>query len=275
MLRRWGGLAALLGALSGSPGHTSGATAAVPPPPDLRQRVWFEQRLGAQLPLEALFRDAEGKTLSLRQALGGRPAVLVPGYFRCTNLCGVVRAAVAQAVAGSGLHAGEQFNIVVFSVDPRESPTDAAAAQRGDTQAHPGADVVRWRYLSGTAAASADLATALGFHDLFDPRTGQYAHAAGIVVVSGEGRITQYLLGVRFPALTLRLAVVSASRGRIGSLVDQLLLLCCAYDAATGRYSLLINRVLQGMGVLTLITLGALIFALRQRELNAGQRSPG
>lgn len=273
MLRPWVGLAALFGALCGSPGNTICAAAAVPPPPDLRQRVWFEQRLGAQLPLETWFRDARGRMLPLRDALGGRPAVLVPGYFRCTNLCDVVRAALAQAVLGSGLHPGEQFDVVVFSVDPRESPTDATAAQRSDTKAHPGADVARWRYLSGTAAASADLASALGFHDLFDPRTGQYAHAAGIVVVSGEGRITQYLLGVRFSALTLRLALVSASRGRIGSLVDQLVLLCCAYDAATGRYSLLISRVLQGLGLLTLATLGALIFALRRRELNAGQRS--
>lgn len=266
---------ALLGCLGGPLGAAAWAATPVPPPPDLPQRVWFEQRLGAQLPLEAYFRDSRGTRVRLREVLGGRPAVLVPGYFRCTNLCDVVRAAVAQAVLGSALRPGDEFDVVMLSIDPRESPTDAAAAQRSDAEAHPGAHVAQWRYLTGTAAANADLASSLGFHALFDPRTHQYAHAAGIAVVSGQGRITQYLLGVRFSALTLRLAVVSASQGRIGSLVDRLVLLCCAYDATTGRYSLLINRVLQGMCLLTVFTLGGLIFALRHRELRVRQGSSG
>jgi protein SCO1 len=272
LLGRCLSLVAFLGALIGPPAHTAWSAAVpVPPPPDLPQRVRFEQRLGAQLPLEAFFRDSRGTRLQLREVLAGRPTVLVLGYFRCTNLCNLVRAAVAQAVVGSALRPGEQFNVVLLSIDPRESPSDAAAAQRSDAQAHPGAHVAQWRYLTGTAAASANVASALGFHDLFDARTGQYAHAAGIAVVSGKGRVTQYLLGVGFSALTLRLALVSASQGHIGSLVDQLVLLCCAYDASTGHYSLLINRVLQGMCLLTVLTLTGLVFALRHRELDAGQ----
>jgi protein SCO1 len=268
--QRWG-LCALGLALAAS----ARVPAAVAPPPHLLQQVGFEQRLGAQLPLEASFHDAHDVSVRLREVLGDRPAVLVPGYFRCANLCETIRAAVAQAVLGSGLHPGEQFNVIVLSIDPRESASDAAAAQRRDAHAHPGAGVAAWRYLSGTVAASAGVADALGFHDLFDTRTGQYAHAAGVVVVSPDGRVSQYLLGVRFPALTLRLALVSASQGRIGSLVDRLVLLCCAYDGSTGHYSLLISRVLQGMGLLTLFTLGGLVFALRRRELRARDGVPG
>jgi protein SCO1 len=259
------------GALCVALGDTASTRAAVPPPPNLLQRVGIEQRLGAQLPLGASFRDAHDVNVRLREVLGERPALVVPGYFRCANLCETVRAGVAQAVLGTGLHPGEQFNVIVLSIDPRESASDAAAAQRRDAQANPGAAVAAWRYLSGTAAASAGIADALGFHDLFDARTGQYAHAAGVVVVSPDGRVSQYLLGVRFPALTLRLALVSASQGRIGSLVDRLVLLCCAYDASTGHYSLLISRVLQSMGLLTLLTLGGLIFVLRRRELRPGR----
>jgi protein SCO1 len=245
------------------------ATAAIPPPPDLPARVRIEQRLGAAVPLDLALRDARGRTMRLREVLEGRPALLVLGYYRCNNLCDVVRAGVAQAVSASGLRTGEQFNVVLISIDPRESPADAAAAQRSDAQAHPRAQVPRWRYLIGTAAASTAVARAAGFHVLFDPRNGQYAHAAGVVVVSPQGTITQYLLGVQFAPLTLRLALVNASQGHLGTLVDRLVLLCCDYDSSTGRYSVLVGRVLQGLGVLTLLTLGGLILALRGGEARA------
>jgi protein SCO1 len=246
----------------------------VPPPPDLLQRVGLDQQLGAQLPLDERFRNANGQTTSLREALGGRPGVLVLGYYRCTNLCEAVRAGVAQAVTGSGLRPAEQFNVVFLSIDPREVPQDAAAAKRADELAHPHAHVGEWRYLVGTPAASAAVARAIGFRDFFDARTGQYAHSAGIVVVSAAGEVSQYLLGVQFSPLTLRLALISASRGRIGSLVEQLVLLCCAYDSSTGHYSLLIDRVLQGLGILTLLTLSGLVAVLRRRELRAQQQWP-
>ena len=247
-------------------------TAALPPPPDLLARVGTEQRLGAPVPLDLSFRDARGQILRLREAVAGRPTLLVPGYYHCTNLCDVVRSGVAQAVSASGLNPGRQFNVVLISIDPRESPADAAAAQRSDAEAHPKAQVLHWRYLVGTAAASTALARAIGFHFLFDPRNGQYAHNAGIVVVSPTGTITQYLLGVKFAPLSLRLALVGASQGRLGTLVDRLVLLCCDYDSGTGRYNLLISRVLQGLGVLTLLTLGGLILALRRGEARARRR---
>lgn len=250
-------------ALMGSPAQGRLPTA---PPPDLTARVGFAPRPGAQLPLDLAFHDAQGASVHLGEALAGKPALLVPGYYSCTNLCAVVRAGVAQAVTATGLVPGEQFNIVLFSIDPHESPADAAAAQRSDAIAHPFAKVARWRYLIGSPAASSVLARGLGFRYLFDPHNGQYAHAAGIVVLSPRGIITQYLPGVQFSPLTLRLAMVSASQGRIGTLVDRLVLLCCDYDSSTGRYSLLITRVLQALGILTLAALGGLIVALRRAE---------
>jgi protein SCO1 len=246
-----------------------------PSAPDLVRSAGIDQRLGAQLPLATVLRDSGGQLLRLRQALGGKPAVLVLGYYRCTNLCEAVRAGVAQAVAASGLRPGEQFNLVILSIDPRESAADAAAAKRADEMEHPKAGVAAWRYLVGISeTASALVEQAVGFRVVFDPRTGQYAHAAGIVVMSASGQVTQYLLGVRFAPLTLRLALVSASRGRIGSPVDRLVLLCSTYDSATGHYSLLISRILQGLGVLTFLTLAGLVAMLRHRELGAQKRWP-
>lgn len=245
----------------------------VPPPPNLAARVGLGQKLGAPVPLDLTFRDARGATLRLREALAARPTVIVPGYFGCTNLCSVVRAGLARAVEASGLEAGEQFNVVVFSIDPRESSSDAAVAQHGDARAYPAARISRWRYLIGAPRASAALAQALGFRYLFDPRNGQYAHAAGAVVLSPLGTVTQYLPGVQFAPLTLRLALVGASRGRIGSVIDRVLLLCCDYDPSTGRYSLLISRILQALGLLTAVTLGGLILALRRAEARERARS--
>jgi protein SCO1/2 len=240
------------------------------PPPGL-DNVRFDQHLGAQLPPNLEFQDAEGAQVRLGDLYGGRPSVLVLGYFGCTNLCGVVRAGLAHAVAGAGLRAGGDFNVIVASINPAESVPEAHTAQTADESALPHGQVPSWRYLTGSSQAVAALAQAAGFDYLFDARDGQYAHGAGIVLLTPQGRVAQYLFGVRFLPQTLRLGLVQASQGAIGTLADRLLLLCCNYDAATGRYSLLIERVLQALGVLTVLALcgliGVLQYAERRRRL--------
>jgi protein SCO1/2 len=238
----------------------------LPPPPDLPQRVAFEQRMAKQVPRELNFRDASGRSVRLGSLLQGRPTLLVPGYFRCANLCTFVRAGMANALRGSPLRPGKEFNVVLLSIDPGERPSDALATKREDAHAHAGAGVESWQYLTGDAAAIAQLTHAIGFSYLFDPRNGQYDHGAGLVILTPAGTIAQYLFGVQFPAQTLRLALVDASQGRLGTVVDRLLLLCCDYDPSTGRYSLMIDRVLQGLGTLTALALGALIVVLRRAE---------
>jgi protein SCO1 len=234
-------------------------------PGDLLSRVGFDQKLGTQVPQALTFRDTQGAPVRLHDEVGGRPTLLAIGYYRCTNLCDAVRSGIAQAVEKSGLAVGEQFNIVLVSIDPRDTPPQALVAQNHDTQAHPRAQVARWCYLTGADAATT-LAEAVGFRYFFDPRNGQYAHTAGIVLLSPSGRVTQYLFGVQFAAQTLRLALVQAGQGRIGTIVDRLLLLCCDYDPSTGRYSLLISRLMQGLGVGTAVLLVMLIVTLRYRE---------
>lgn len=240
------------------------------PPPDLLQRVGFDQNLGAQVPLDAVFHDANGKPVQLRELLDGKPALLVPGYYTCRNLCGVVRAGVANAVRRSGLMPGEQFNVLLVSIDPHDSAANARTAQSNDELAHPRASIGDWHYLSGAQDAIAPLMRSIGFRYFFDDRDDQYAHAAGIVLLTPQGRIAQYLFGVQFAPETLRLALVSASHGAIGNIVDRLLLLCCDYDASTGRYTVTIDRVMQGLGIATaVILIGGIVWLLRaekQRE---------
>jgi protein SCO1 len=235
-------------------------------PPNLLQRVGFDQNLGRQVPLDARFRAADGAGVSLRALLHDKPTLLVPGYFGCRNICGVVRAGVANAVRRSGLTPGEQFNVVLVSIDPKETPADARTARSNDALAHPGAGAGHWHYLTGSQAAIAPLMRSIGFRYFLDQRDDQYAHATGIVLLTPQGRVTQYLFGVKFAPETLRLGLVSASRGKIGNVVDRLLLLCCAYDASTGRYTLLIHRVMQGIGITFAFALCAWIIVLRRSE---------
>jgi len=251
--------------LSGGQVRAETSNHALPPPADLLSKVTFDQRIGTQIPLELSFRDTQGRQVRLGSLLQNRPTILVPGYYQCANLCSFVRAGVASAVRQSRL-APPTFNVILLSIDPAEGPDDAAATQREDARARPGAAVPSWHYLTGNAGDIAALTHAIGFSYLFDPRNRQYDHGAGIVILSPTGTITQYLFGVQFAAQTLRLALVDASRGRLGTVVDRLLLLCCDYDPATGRYSLMISRVLQGLGILTALALAGLVFLLRRAE---------
>lgn len=244
------------------------------PPPDLLQRVGFDQNLGAQVPLDASFRDASGKSVQLRELLHGKPALLVPGYYTCRNLCGAVRAGVANAVRRSGLVPGKQFNVLLVSIDPRDSAANARTAQGNDELVHPRAFVAGWHYLSGAEDAIAPLMRSIGFRYLFDDRVGQYAHAAGVVLLTPQGRIAQYLFGVQFAPETLRLGLVNASRGSIGNVVDRLLLLCCDYDASTGRYTVTIDRVMQGLGIATALILIGGIAWLRRAERRRERSAP-
>jgi protein SCO1/2 len=245
----------------------AGADTTLRAPAELHSQVGFDQELGAQLPLGTGLRDTNGASVDLRDVMNGKAALLVPGYYGCVNLCSAVRAGVAHAVVRSGLRPGSDFEVLLLSIDPHEGPADASIAQYNDAARHPGADIIRWHYLTGTPAASAAIMRSVGFRYFFDSRNGQYDHDVGVVLLSPQGRVTQYLFGAQFEPRTLRLALVSASEGRIGNLVDHFLLMCCDYDPATGRYSMVIRRVMQALGIATVLTLAGLILVLRRSEV--------
>lgn len=243
-------------------------------PPNLLGKVGFDQELGAQVPLEALFRDASGASVRLGALLKDKPTLLVPAYYRCANLCSVVRAGVAHAVARSGLRPARDFQVVLVSFDPGESAQDAAAAQRIDAREQVDADAMSWKYLTGSQVAISALMRSIGFRYIFDPRNGQFDHDAGVVLLTPGGRVTQYLFGVQFPPESLRLGLVSASQGQIGNVIDHFLLLCCDYDVSTGRYGLTIHRVMLALGVTTALLLVGLVLFLRLGESRRHRQSP-
>jgi protein SCO1/2 len=235
------------------------ASAGLPPPKDLNQRVGFDQRLGRPVPMTLRFRDAAGRSVTLGELADGKPTLLALGYYRCPNLCDLVLQGMARAIPAVPLRPGEDYQVVFISIDPHETPTDAAAAVHMLAQMHSAASVARWHLLTGDQASIHGVAQAAGFRYFHDPRNGQYAHAAGWVVLTEQGTIAQYFFGVSYRPDALRLALVNASHGRLGNVLDRLVLLCCGYDPSTGRYSLLIGRVMQvlGVGFVLLMLLGS------------------
>ena len=241
------------------------ATAAPPPPPHLAQRADFQQKLGASLPMTTPFADASGRTASLAQWMDGRPTLLMLGYFRCPNLCDVAEQGMAHALALSGLKPGRDVSVLFVSIDPRDTPAAAAHKQRMIAGMHGDANANAWHFLVGRRASIDALARAIGYHYFYDARLDQYAHPAGLVIATADGRVNQYLMGVNYVPQTLHLAVVAASRHTLGSVVDQLVLLCCGYDPATGRYTVTITRIMQGLGIGFVILLLGMFLLLRRR----------
>jgi protein SCO1/2 len=242
------------------------ATAAAERPPLLRD-VGLDPHLGAPLPLDAVFRDDTGAARPLREWLDGRPAVLALVYFGCPMLCGQVLESLTASLKPLSLDAGRDFEVLAVSFDPRDGP-EAAGRKKAEAvrrYGRPGTEG-GWRFLTGDADAIRRLTDAVGFRYAWDAAGAQFAHVAVVTVVTPDGRLARYFPGIDYPPRDLRLALVEASAGRIGTAVDRLLLFCYHWDAATGRYTPIVARALQLGGALTLIALGGLIVALRRAE---------
>jgi protein SCO1/2 len=231
--------------------------------PDILKGVYFEQRLGDQVPLDATFTDEDGKPVVLRSYFEKKPVVLIMAYYRCPMLCSEVLRGAASAFKKLNFQIGDQFNVLTVSIDPQETPALATTTKRtyikqyGDPSAAAG-----WHFLTGEKPQIDALADAVGFHYKYIPQLHQYAHAAGIVVLTPAGKVAQYFYGIEYPAQDLRLALVQGSHEQIGSVVDQILLYCCTYDPGTGRYHALVSRLLEIAGGATILLIGGALFFL-------------
>jgi len=237
-------------------------------------QIAIQQRLGEQVPLETAFRDADGRTVTLGECIDARPTVVALVYFECPMLCNMVADGLIRALQAMRLEPGEDFSVVTVSFDPREGPERAAAAKRKTLQRYgrPGAEEA-WRFLTGEAESITRLTEAVGFQYTFDEQRKQFAHAAGLTVLTPEGKISRYLLGLDYDPRDLRLALVEASSRQIGSPADSLLLFCYQYDPIAGKYGLAIHRVIQVAGALTVIVLVVAVTSMLRRE--CAQRRAG
>ncbi|HEV2728935.1 MAG TPA: SCO family protein [Terriglobales bacterium] len=228
-------------------------------PPGLKN-VGIEQRLNEQIPPELVFRDEAGKPVRLSDYFGRKPMILNLVYYQCPMLCGEVLSGLESALRVMKFDVGKEFDVLTISFDPRETPemADKKKAEFLKRYGRPGAEQ-GWHFLTGPKESIDALTKAAGFQYEYIDKTGQFAHATAIMVLTPGGRISQYYYGVEFAPKDLRLGLIQASSNKIGTVVDQVLLYCYHYDPATGKYGALVSRILQLAGAATIIIMGVFL----------------
>lgn len=229
------------------------------------------------MPLNLSFRAEAGQSVRLGDYFGKTPVILVLAYYRCPNLCTLVLNALLTSAQDLKFDVGKDFQVVVVSFDPRETAVLAMAKKRTYLQLYGRPkDADGWHFLTGEEPAIAQLARSVGFRYLFDPQTKQYAHPSAIMVLTPEGKISRYFAGIEYPPEELRLALMEASHRRIGSLADQLFLLCFHYDPLTGKYGVAIMRVIRLSCFAMVGALALFLTAMFRRDRReAGSRTRG
>jgi protein SCO1/2 len=244
--------------------------------PSALQEVEIVEQLGSRLPLDLGFTDQDGKAVRLGSLLGrDRPVVLSLVYFDCPMLCGLILTGAARGMRETGLELGKDFDAVTLSFDPKDTSRAAAERQRGYLQAFGKPEAKNaWTFLTGSAPDIHRVTEAVGFKYAYDERTRQFAHAAGLFVLTPDGRVSRYLYGVEFPARDLRLALVEASEGRVGTSFDRLLLTCYRYDPASRKYEPYVMGVVRVAMLGVLGGLGLMLGVFWRREVR-GKRVKG
>ena len=261
--------AALLGVALPAWGQFTDPEQSIGVKPQLLEQVGIDQKLNDSIPLNLQFRDEHGNPVELAQFFVGKPVILTLVYYTCPMLCTQVLNALDRSLETMPLEIGKDFNIVTVSIDPTDRPVVAESKHALYAGMYYGATGRKgaeygWHFLTGEEPQIKQLADAVGFRYAYDPDSHQYAHASGIMVLTPDGKVSKYFYGVTYPERDLRLGLVDASEEKIGTLSDQVLLFCYHYDPHTGKYGLLISRVLQLGGILTVLIGGVfLIFLFR------------
>jgi protein SCO1 len=231
-------------------------------PPGL-QNVGIEQQLDEQIPADLNFRDETGKPVRLGHYFGKKPLILNLVYYNCPMLCGEVLSGLESALRVLKFDVGKEFDVLTVSFDPRETPDMATKKKAEFLKRYGRAGASEgWHFLTGPQESIDALTKAAGFQYQYDPKTGQFAHATAIMILTPEGKIAQYYYGVEYAPKDLRLGLIQASENKIGTLADQVLLYCYHYDPTTGKYGAIISRVLKLAGIATLLGLGILMTVL-------------
>jgi protein SCO1/2 len=244
--------------------------------PSILRQIGFDQHPGQTIPLDLTFRDESGKEVRLGDYFGKRPVVLSLNYYRCPMLCTVTLNGLASALDLLTYTAGKEFEVVTVSFDPKETPELAAQKKKVYLERYKRPGAARgWHFLTGDQADIDRLTKAVGFRYAWDDQTKQFAHPAGVVVLTPEGKIARYLFGIDYAPKDLRFAVIEASEGRVGNVVDAAVLACYRYDPTTGRYGAAIMTLLRVGGALTLLALGTFIAVMLRRERTMAHNQGG
>ena len=249
----------------GQMGHQTGIVASNVPP--AFRAVTFAQRLNEQLPLDTMLKDEAGRTVRLGEYFGRKPVVLAFVYYQCPMLCPLTLNGISSALKVVPYIPGKDFEIVIVSFDPRDTPESANAKKRAHLAHWKAADTADgWHFLTADENSIRRLTSAAGFTYQWDETTGQFAHVSGLLTLTPEGRLARYFYGVEYSPKELRLALVESGEGRIGSKVEELLLYCFHYDPAVGRYGWAVMTLVRLGGALTVALVLGFVVLMRRRE---------
>ena len=252
--------------------------APVPGTPGILSGVGIDQKLGAQVPMDDTFTDEFGKPVKVGDLLHDRPAILVLNYFDCPQLCGLVLNDLSRTLKVMPTEVGKDFDVIAVSFDPRDTHQIAHAkrdAYAAEYERATGRRGTRggWHFLVGQEPQIRRLTDAVGFRYQWDEKHQQYAHAAGVMVLTPEGKVARYFYGIDYRSNDLRLAVSEAAGEKLSSPVEQIVLYCFAYDPSTGRYSLAIWRGVKAASALTFVGLVGLVGTLVVRDKRKARRA--
>ena len=265
------GIAALLLAASCAlqaqtvPSNVGSSAAALPP---ALQNVGFEPPLNGQMPPDAHFRD----DVLLREFFGQKPVVLAFVYYSCPMLCDEIQRGVVGTLRMLSFNPGRDYEVVFISFDPHDTTEMAAAKKKVALERfHRPETVSGWHFLTGSEESIEAATRAANFRFRYDAKSKLFAHASGVMILTPGGRISRYFYGVEYPGRDMRLGLVDASAGKIGSPIDHVLLFCYHYDPSSAKYSASILRIIRLGGILTILLLIGGIWISRRRDLRAAR----
>lgn len=264
-------LSACLANAQAVPDNVGPASQVLPP---VLQNVGFEPVLNSKLPLDIPFRDETGRTVQLHDYFTNKPVVLALVYYGCPMLCDQLEQGVVGTLRMLSFNPGRDYEVVFVSFDSREQP-DLAAQKKASAlkQFRRPETASGWHYLTGTQESIDALTKAANFRYSFDKKSGLFAHASGIMLLTPDGRISRYFYGIEYPSRDMRLGLVDASAGKIGTVIDHVLLYCYQYDPSSARYSASILKIVRLGGVLTIVCIVGGILIFRRRDVEAARRN--
>jgi protein SCO1/2 len=242
--------------------------------PGILGKIGIDQRLNHHVPLDLPFVDENGKEVRLGDFFGKRPVLLALVYYECPMLCTQVLNGVTGALKAISFDVGKEFDVVAVSINPKEGPGLASQKKQAYVERYGRAQTAAgWHFLTGREENIQTLAAAVGFRYVYDEEIKQYAHGAGVELITPKGVIARYYYGIEYSPRDIRLGVIEASEERIGSPIDNVLLLCYHYDPATGKYGAAAIRMVRIGAVLTMAAFGTFLIVSLRRERTTGRQA--
>lgn len=265
-------MASLLIAGQIASGQTPGVNSRVQP--RLLTDVGITQRVGVRIPGDLVFNDEEGHAVTLNAYFGKRPVLLSLVYYECPMLCTEVLNGIVRTIAPLSFNLGEDFDVLSVSINPKETPELAAQKKSLYLERYGRAGAEKgWHFLTGSEPSIKALADSVGFKFAYDSVNEQYSHGSAIMVLTPDGQVAQYYFGLEYPTKDVRLSLVEASKNKLGTVYDQVLLYCFHYDPEQGKYGFVIMRVIRLAGAATLLAMGSFMLVMFRRDRRGKDRS--